>query len=98
MKIAVLPKTPWGRWSVGLVVALIILFAVVPDPPSPELTLLGRVLAIIFAGMAGAALVTGLVSVAKRSERSVLVFLATAIGLFALVVAVAQAFDKTIGW
>jgi len=98
MRIDILPKTPLGWWSVGLVIALIVLFAVVPEVPGEEITALGRALAIGFAGISGAAFITGLVGIVKRRERSILVFLSTAIGLFALVIAVAQAFDKTIGW
>lgn len=98
MRITILPKIPLGRWSVGLVIALIVLFAVVPEAPGVEFTALGRALAIGFAGISGAAFVTGLVGIVKRRERSVLVFLTTAIGLFALIIAVGQAFGKTIGW
>ena len=98
MRITILPKTPLGRWSVGLVIALIVLFAVVPEAPGAEVTALGRALAIGFAGISGAAFVTGLLGIVKRKERSVLVFLTTAIGLFLLIIAVGQAFGKTIGW
>ena len=94
----ILPKTPLGGWSVGLVVAVIVSFALLPDVDDADLTALGRALAIVFAVISGAAFVTGLVGIVRRRERSVLVFLSTAIGLFALIVAAAQAFDKTIGW
>ena len=100
MRITSLPKTPLGWWSIGLVIALIVLFAVLPDNPDagPELTALDRALAIGFAGISGAAFVTGLVGIIKKRERSILVFLTTAIGLFAVIIAVGQAFGKTIGW
>jgi nitrate reductase gamma subunit len=98
MRITILPKTPLGWWSVGLVIALIVFFAVLPEDPDAEFRTLDRVLAIGFAGISGAAFVTGLVGIIKRRARSVLVFLTTAIGLFALIIAVGQAFDKTIGW
>jgi nitrate reductase gamma subunit len=98
VRITILPKTPLGWWSVGLVIALIVLFAVLPEDPDAELRALDRALAIGFAGISGAASVTGLVGIIKRRERSVLVFLTTAIGLFALIIAVGQAFGKTIGW
>ncbi|OGO32214.1 MAG: hypothetical protein A2Z29_00280 [Chloroflexi bacterium RBG_16_56_11] len=97
-RITILPKTPLGRWSVGIVIALIVLFAVVPEAPGAEATALGRASAIGFAGISGAALVTGLVGIVKRRERSVLVLLTAVIGLFALIKAVGQAFGKTIGW
>lgn len=81
-----------------MVIAIIMLFAVVPETPGAEVTTLGRALAIGFAGISTAALVTGLIGIVKRRERSILVFLATAIGLFALIIAVGEAFGKTIGW
>jgi hypothetical protein len=95
MRITILPKTPLARWAVGLVIVIIILFTVVPEDVSRplEITASGG-----FACLAGAALVTGLFSIIKSRERSILVFLSTAIGLFALIVAVGQALGKTIGW
>lgn len=98
MRITILPKSSLGWWSVGLVIAIIVLFGVIPDTPGTEITALGRALAIGFAGISTAALVTGLIGIVRIRERSILVFLTTTIGLFALIIAVAQAFDKTIGW
>jgi len=95
MRITILPKTPLGRWSVGLVIALIVLFAVVPEVANRPLEVAAS---SGFACLAGAALVTGLISVIKNKERSILVFLTMVIGLFALIIAVGQAFGKTIGW
>ncbi len=95
MRITILPKTPLGRWSVGLVIVIIVLFTVVPEDAN---RLLEVGVSSGFACLAGAALVTGFISIIKNKERSILVFLTTAIGLFALIVAVGQAFGKTIGW
>jgi len=85
MGISVLPKTSLGRWSLGLAIASIVLFVVAAGPlreqwgineneelVNPVLTV---VLTIILVGTSGADLVTGLISVIKRKERSVLVFL-----------------------
>jgi hypothetical protein len=83
--ITVLPKTSLGRWSLGLAIASIVVFVVAAgllndrwgldengDLINPVLTV---VLTIIIVAPSGAALVTGLISVIKRRERSVLVFL-----------------------
>ena len=83
--ITLLPKTSLGRWSLGLAIASIVVFVVAAgllndrwgldengDLINPVLTV---VLTIILVGIAGAALVTGLVGAIKRKERSVLVFL-----------------------
>jgi len=95
MRFSILPKTPLGKWSVGLVIAIIVLFIVVPEIANRPLEVAAS---SGFACLAGAALVTGLISIIKNKERSVLLFLTMAIGLFALIIAVGQAFGKTIGW
>jgi hypothetical protein len=95
MRITILPKTSLGWWSVGLVIAIIVLFIFVPEVTNRSLEVAAS---SGFACLAGAALVTGLISIIKNKERSILVFLTTAIGLFALIIAVGQAFGKTIGW
>ena len=90
MRLSILPKTSLGRWSVGLAAAFILLFAVYV-----VLLLLGvldidrvRLIPLIAAatfGISGiAAFVTGLISVIKSKERSILVFLAVVVGLFDL--------------
>lgn len=90
MRISILPKTSLGRWSVGLAAAFIllsILFAVLtglggvgPGPVAPI------VIATVIFGISGiAAFVTGLISIVKSKERSILVFLAAVVGLFCLV-------------
>jgi cytochrome c biogenesis protein CcdA len=82
--INLLPKTSLGRWSLGLAIALILLFVLAAgslreqwgldengELVNPALTV---VLTIILVTISGAALVTGLVSAIKRKDRSVLVF------------------------
>ena len=78
-----------------MVIAIIVLFIVVPEVANRPLEVAAS---SGFACLGGAALVTGLISVIKHKEHSVLVFLTTAIGLFALIISVGQAFGKTIGW
>jgi hypothetical protein len=92
VRISILPKTSLGRWSVGLAAAFILLVVLLA-----VLTLLGglqpgrvRLVALIVAaafGISGiGSFVTGLISMIKSKERSVLVFLAVVVGLFALIV------------
>ena len=83
----ILPKTSPGRWSVGLGVACILFFVLseVILGPGPNYNMaLAYTLTIILAGIVGAAFVTGLISMIKSKERSVFVFLTTAIGLYGL--------------
>jgi len=90
--ITLLPKTSLGRWSLGLAIASIVVFVVAAGPlreqwglneneqlVNPVLTV---VLTIIIVGTSAADLVTGLISVIKRKERSVLVFLGMLITLW----------------
>lgn len=91
VRIGVLPKTSLGRYSVGLGVAWILFFALSEvltgiEVLGPEFNpTLAVALTIVLAGIAGVALVTGLVSIVKSKERSILVFVTTAIGLYGLI-------------
>jgi hypothetical protein len=93
MGIAILPKTPLGKWATGLVVAAILFFALggalFPfEPSDPEFNaVLALTVIIVIAVIAGAAFVTGLISMIKSKERSVVAFLSTAIGLWSLIAA-----------
>ena len=88
MQIGILPKSSLGRWSVGLAAAFIllsILFAVLTglggEPgPFALIFLVNVVIGISFI----AAFITGLVSIIKSKERSVLVYLAVLVGFWAL--------------
>ena len=91
MGIAILPKTPLGKWATGLAVAAILFFALggflFPfEPSDPRFkSVLALAVIIAVAGISGAALVTGLISMIKSKERSVVAFMSTAIGLWFLV-------------
>ena len=88
MRITILPKSSLGRWSVGLAAAFIllsILFAVltrlVGEPgPFALIFIVNVVIGISFI----AAFVTGLVSIIKSRERSIIVYLAMLVGFGAL--------------
>ncbi|MBI4339144.1 MAG: hypothetical protein HY680_04245 [Chloroflexi bacterium] len=91
MQIIALPKSALGWWSVGSGVAWIPFFALsvvltgleVLGPGSNRP--LAVALTIVLVGIATVAFVAGLISVFKSNERSVLVFVATAIGLYGLI-------------
>ena len=88
MQIATLPKSVLGWWSVGLCVASIlfqILFEVILGPGPNYNMALANALTIVLTGIAVAAFVTGLISIIKSKERSILVFLTTVIGLYSLI-------------
>jgi len=90
MGIAILPKTLLGKWSAGLVVAAILFFALggalFPFEPSDSRfnPVLALTVIIVVVGISGAAFVTGLISMIKSKERSVVAFVSTAIGLWFL--------------
>jgi hypothetical protein len=91
-RVTILPKTLLGKWSTGLAVASILFFAsrlvLIPvEPTDPGYNpVLDFAVIIAVAVIAGAALVTGLISIIKSKERSVFVFVSTAIGLWFLTV------------
>ncbi len=91
MRLSILPKTSLGKWSVGLGVAWILFFALAEVLYGFEVlgpganTALAVALTIVDTGIAVAALVTGLISMIKSKERSALVFVTTAIGLYGLI-------------
>ena len=91
MVISVLPKTFLGRWSVGLTIVFIssfVLAQVLSGLAGVELLgpgfnpVLAVVLNIVFIGTSGAAFITGLISMIKKRERSVLVFVDIVITLW----------------
>jgi hypothetical protein len=91
MRISILPKTSLGWWSVGLGVAWILFFALSEVLTGFEVLgpafnpVLAVALTIVLAGIAVAAFITGLISIIKSEERSILVFVAMAIGLYSLI-------------
>jgi hypothetical protein len=92
MRVSILPKTPLGKWSTGFIVAFVLLFVaflllVASGQRGGETFFSNLVLTIpmLLAGTSGVfAFLTGLISVIRNRERSILVFLAMLIGLFVL--------------
>ena len=90
MQISIRPKSSLGRWSVGLAAAFILLYVLYLVQvasgggllPSP----IASVAAVATSISCIAAFVTGLISIIKSKERSILVFLAVAVGLFVLII------------
>ena len=98
MKISLKPRTIMGKWSIGLIIAFFLFFAVFlilialgqrgGDTFFSNLTL---TIPMLLAGVSGlSAMVTGIIGTVLSSERSVLVFLATAIGLAVLIFALGE--------
>ncbi len=84
MRISILPKSSLARWSVGVAAAFIlfsILFTLLTrlggEPgPFALIFIANIVIGVSFV----AALITGLISIIKSKERSILVFLAVLVG------------------
>jgi len=88
-----MPRTKLGKWSVGLAVAFFFLlatgiFVILRQGPRADETFFDNPVAsipMLGAGAAGiTAFLTGIISIIKHKERSVLVFVVTAIGLLVL--------------
>ena len=79
----------------GVLDQILALFGVVEVPTGSALE---RNLSIGFAVISAAAFITGLIGVLRRAERSILVFLTMAIGLFALIIALVEASGNEFGW
>jgi len=93
VRTSILPKSPLGRWSVGLATAFILFFVFVlvlafQGVYAAELGRFQLVALIATAafGISGlGSFVTGLISIVKSKDRSILVFVAVVgIGLFTL--------------
>ena len=102
MRITVLPKSAFGWWSIGLAIATIALgFGVL----QPILTQAARqnnitlfaILSFVIAAIGGAASATGLISIIKRRQGAILVFISTAIGLVFLITTFADAVQAMMG-
>jgi len=93
MEVHFVPKTTLGKWSVALTVAFIVLFMsfqlLVASGQRGGATFFSNLalsVPMLVAGISGvSAFFTGIISIVKRKERSVLVFMATVIGLFVLI-------------
>jgi hypothetical protein len=92
MKIYFVPRAKLGKWSVGLIAVFFLLFAVfwlffASGQRGGDTFFSNFFLAIpmLLAGMSGIfAFFTGIISIIKKKERSILVFLSTLIGFFIL--------------
>jgi hypothetical protein len=97
MRISILPKTPLGRWSVWLAVAWILFFVLsmfAAESGLVKLPLSGRALDFallsVTGGISVASFVTGLISIIKSRERSILVFLALVVALLIVAMAIVE--------
>lgn len=85
--LSLLPTTAWGKWAVGFAVAfvpmlvLFLIFMLTGPRGGTTLDFTPRLIpGLLAAGCMVAALVTGLIGVIFRHERSVLVFASAAMG------------------
>jgi len=94
MKSNLLPKTTLGKWSTGLIIAAFLFFMVFfievvsgfRGGDTLDFSNIWPAIPIILAGVSAiSSMVTGMIAILKSKDRSVLVFLATAIGVFALI-------------
>ena len=96
MRISILPKTSPGRWSVGLIIPCIIwpLIHSAAGIEAHSNVDAAALFATIFMSILGTgSLVTGLISVIKRKERSILVFLVMIVALVVLFIVVMMNLD-----
>ncbi len=92
MRVSILPKTPLGKWSTGLIIAFFLFFAVFlilialgQRGGDTYFSNLALTIPSLLAGVSGVfAFLTGFIGVIRSRERSILVFLAMLIGLFVL--------------
>ena len=102
MKSTLLPTTTLGKWTIGLVIAALLCFAVfiievatglrggdtldLTDPSQ-----LWPAMPMLLAGFfVVSSMATGVIGIVKSKERSVLVFVAAVLGLFVLLLVVGQ--------
>ncbi len=100
MRISILPKSVFGWWSFGLCIASLFSFGLdeVILGPGPDFNMtLAVFLTIVLAAIAGAAFVTGLISITKKKQGAILVFISTAIGLIFFIGGVVSAIGAMMG-
>jgi hypothetical protein len=104
MRINILPKTSLGRWSVWLAVAWILFFVLsmfAAESGLVKLPLSGRALDFAMLGVTGgisvASFITGLISIIKSGERSILVFLALVVALLIVAMAILEVVTGGLG-
>jgi hypothetical protein len=99
LRITLLPKTTLGKWSLGIILAGILFYVLffmvvrfgyrggdtfgVKDVALASPMILAVVSAI-------SSMVVGIISIIKSRERSILIFLATVVGLFAFMLVVGE--------
>jgi hypothetical protein len=90
MRISILPTSSLGKWSVGLAVAWIQFFVASEvligfDVFGPVYNrALALILIVVIAAIGGVALVIGIASIIKSKERSIFVFVTTALSFYGL--------------
>ncbi len=87
MRISIQPKSLLGRWSIGMGAAFIllqVLSSILTGLGGMGSGPIGPMIGVAFGVSGIAALITGLISVIKSKERSILVFIAILVGLFCL--------------
>ena len=102
MRISILPKSAFGWWSVGLAIATIafglgVLEPILTQAARQNNITLFAILSFVLAAIGGAASATGLVSIIKRRQGAILVFISTAIGLVFLITEFADAVQAMMG-
>jgi glucan phosphoethanolaminetransferase (alkaline phosphatase superfamily) len=88
MQMSLLPKTIPGWWSLGLAIFYILfyMFSVWFMGNEQEYSILYAVLITVTGAIiSAAAAITGILSVLQKTERAVLVYLSTVIGIYCLV-------------
>ena len=98
MRVHFKPTTDLGKWSAWLIVAFVVLLGVfyilvVSGQHGGDTFFRNPILTIpmLLAAMSGiAAFITGLISVVKRKERSISVYLAITFGLFVILFALGE--------
>ena len=101
IKISILPKSAFGWWSIGLAIALIpigvVLQPILDQAGYQNNITLFAILSFVIAAIGGAASATGLISIIKRRQGAILVFISTAIGLVFLITEFADAVQAMMG-
>ena len=99
MRISILPKSAYGWWSVGLAIATIAFpFGVLEPILYPDYTsTLAVILTFVSAAIGGTASATGLISIIKRRQGAILVFISTVIGLVFLITEFTDAVQTMMG-
>ena len=93
MKISILPKTTLGKWSTGLIiVALLMVVVSIIEVVSGSrggvtfhVTSVWQITNLLVVVFAISSMVIGIMSIVKSKERSVLVYVATALGVLVVV-------------